>query len=190
MDSKQKKTNLVWMDLEMTGLDPETCTILEIGTVITDGNLKLVATGPSIAIHQNDKVLRTMESWSKEHHKKSGLTEECRRSKINMKKAEELVLAFVKTHCVAKTARLCGNSIWQDRRFLTKYMPKLETYLHYRMVDVSSIQELVSRWYPGKHQTPGKKDQNHRAMDDILKSIDELRYYRSKVFVSKLRGAQ
>ena len=183
MSSKQKKTNLVWLDLEMTGLNPETCTILELGVVITDNNLKLIARGPSIAIHHPEKVLRSMEPWSKRHHKESGLTEECRRSLIGLKKAEEMVLEFVKTYCPVKSARLCGNSIWQDRRFLVKYMPKFESYLHFRMIDVSSIKELTNRWYPTSYKMPINKNQSHRAMDDILESIEELKHYRAKVFV-------
>ena len=185
MSSKQKKTNLVWLDLEMTGLDPKTCTILEIAVVITDSHLKVIAVGPSIAIHHPEKVLRSMELWSKHHHQKSGLTEECRRSLIHLKKAEERVLEFVKTYCTVKSARLCGNSIWHDRRFLVNYMPKFEAYLHFRMIDVSSVKELVNRWYPANYKMPSSKKQTHRAMDDILESIEELKYYRSNVFVRK-----
>ena len=181
---KQKKTNLVWVDLEMTGLDPKTCTILEICAVVTNSHLKVIAVGPSIAIHHSEKVLRSMESWSKHHHEKSGLTAECRASKINLKQAEKMVLDFIKTHSVVKSSPLCGNSIWQDRRFLMEYMPKLESYLHYRMIDVSSVKELVNRWYPEKYGMPkGSKSDAHRATDDILESIKELKFYRSKVFV-------
>ena len=182
MTHKQKKTNLVWIDLEMTGLDPKTCTILEIGVIITDSNLNLVDEGPFIALHHNAKVLRSMEAWSKDHHKRSGLTDACRASKISLKKAENQVLDFIKAHCYQKTAPLCGNTIWQDRRFLVKYMQRLESYLHYRVIDVSSIKELVGRWYPIDHKMPRLKYQTHRVTEDIHESTEELKYYREKVF--------
>jgi len=174
----------------MTGLDPKKCTVLEIGTVITNNDLEVVAVGPSIAIHHSDKTLRSMEAWSKYHHKQSGLTDECRASKIALKKAEEMTLKFVRTHCTVKSAPLCGNTIWQDRRFLVKYMPKLEAYLHYRTIDVSSIKELVNRWYPLDHKMPRDKHQTHRVMDDILESIEELKYYRSKIFIPSSHKAK
>ena len=183
MSSKQKKTNLVWIDLEMTGLDPKRCTILEIGAIVTDSNLDVVAEGPFLAIHHGAKTLDSMEAWSRYHHGKSGLTEACRASKISLKKAEEEVLKFVKTYCREKTAPLCGNTIWQDRRFLVKYMPKLESYLHYRTIDVSSVKELVERWYPASHKMPREKKQTHRVREDILESIEELKHYRKKVFI-------
>jgi len=183
MSSKQKSTNLVWLDLEMTGLDPKKCTVLEVGVIITDNDLKIIAEGPSIAVHHSDKVLDSMESWSRYHHKKSGLTEACRASRISLKKAEQEVLHFVKTHCKEKTAPLCGNTIWQDRRFLVKYMPKLEAYLHYRVIDVSSVKELVGRWYANSHKKPREKHQAHRVRQDIMESIEELKFYRDKVFI-------
>ena len=186
--TKQKTDQLVWMDLEMTGLDPKKCTILEIGAVITDNNLEVIEEGPAIAIHHSDKVLNGMEAWSRYHHRKSGLTEACRESKIRLKKAEEIILAFLQKHCKKKSALLCGNTIWQDRRFLTKYMPRLEAYVHYRMIDVSSVKELVSRWYPTDHKMPREKHQTHRVMDDIRESIEELRHYRKKVFVAHPHG--
>ncbi len=181
--SKQKTTNLVWLDLEMTGLDPKKCTVLEIGVIITDSQLEVLEEGPSFAIHHPKKTLDGMEAWSKHHHRKSGLTEECEKSKVSLKKAEEAVLKFVKTHCKEKTAPLCGNTIWQDRRFLVKYMPKLESYLHYRTIDVSSVKELVSRWYPETFKMPRPKRQTHRVMEDVRESIEELKFYRSKVFL-------
>ena len=184
MSSKQKKDLLVWLDLEMTGLDPKRCTILEIGVLITDNELNIVEQGPAIAIHHSKKMLNGMEAWSKYHHKKSGLTDACRESKISLRKAEELVLKFVKTPCKEKTAPLCGNTIWQGRRFLVKYMPKLESYLHYRVIDVSSVKELVVRWYDG-YKMPREKNQTHRVLDDILESVDELRHYRQKVFIKR-----
>jgi len=184
MDSKQKKTNLVWIDLEMTGLDPDKCTILEIGTVITDSHLKVIEVGLNITIHHSDKILNSMEPWSRAHHKKSGLTDECRASKINLTQAEKMVLNFIKKYCAKNSAPLCGNSIWQDRRFIRKYMPTLDSYLHFRMIDVSSIKELVNRWYPAKYKLMKSKSEKHRAAEDILESIEELKYYRAKVFVS------
>ena len=187
MTQKQKRTNLVWIDLEMTGLDPKTCTILEIGAIITDGHLDIVAEGPFVAIHHSEKILRSMEAWSKYHHKKSGLTDACRASKISLKKAETQILNFVRTYCHQKTAPLCGNTIWQDRRFLVKYMPRLESYLHYRVIDVSSVKELVGRWYPTDHKMPRLKNQTHRVTEDIRESIEELKYYRDKVFTPHLK---
>ena len=171
----------------MTGLDPKRCTILEIGSIVTDGDLNILAEGPFIAIHHSEKTLRGMEAWSRHHHKKSGLTDACRESKISLKKAEALTLDFIKIHCKEKTAPLCGNTIWQDRRFLVKYMPKLEAYLHYRVVDVSSVKELVRHWYPEDHKMPRLKNQTHRVEDDIRESIEELKFYREKVFVSRPR---
>lgn len=181
--SKQKKDLLVWLDLEMTGLDPKTCTVLEVGVIITDNELNVVAEGPCLAIRHSEKTLNGMEAWSKFHHKKSGLTQACRESKSPLKKAEKLVLDFVKEHCKEKTAPLCGNTIWQDRRFLVKYMPKLESYLHYRTIDVSSVKELVNRWYGPDFKMPREKRQTHRVHEDILESIEELRYYRNRVFI-------
>ncbi len=168
----------------MTGLDPKKYTILEICAVVTDRHLNVIGIGPSIAIHHPEKVLRSMEPWSKHHHEKSGLTQASRASEINLKKAEHRVLNFVKTYSAPKSSPLCGNSIWHDRRFLIEYMPKLESYLNHRIIDVSSVKELVNRWYPTSHRMPrGTKTETHRAEDDILESIEELKFYRSKVFV-------
>jgi oligoribonuclease len=167
----------------MTGLDPKTCTILEIGVIVTDSQLNIIAEGPSFAIHQSKKILDNMEAWSRKHHKESGLTDECRNSKVSMKKAEDAVLAFVKKYCQKRTAPLCGNTVHQDRRFLFKYMPRLEAYLHYRIIDVSSVKEVVSRWYPPDFKMPRLKTQSHRVMADIRESVEELRYYRKKVFI-------
>ncbi len=184
--TKQRKDLLVWIDLEMTGLDPKKCTVLEIGVVITDNELNLIEEGPCLAIRHTKKTLNGMEAWSKFHHGKSGLTVACAASKYPMRKAEAEVLKFIKSHCKEKTAPLCGNTIWQDRRFLVKYMPKLESYLHYRVIDVSSVKELVTRWYGKEHKMPREKKQTHRVKDDILESVDELRYYRKKAFLEQL----
>jgi oligoribonuclease len=168
------------MDLEMTGLDPERCVILEIATLITDGMLEVIAEGPNIAIHYPDDILLNMEPWSSEQHRKSGLFERARRSAYDRDRAEQETLAFLSRHCQPGESPLCGNSVWQDRRFLIKHMPELEGFLHYRNVDVSSIKELVQRWYPSL--PPYEKKKDHLALIDIRESVSELRYYRDNVF--------
>lgn len=182
--SDPKTSNLVWMDMEMSGLDPKTCVVLEIATLVTDKDLNLVAQGPVLAVHQPDSVLSSMDDWNKEHHTRSGLVERVRSSKVSLAEAERLTLEFVATHCSEKSSPLCGNTIYQDRRFLIEYMPKLESYLHYRLVDVSTVKELVKRWYGPQFQAPMKK-QSHKALDDILETIEELKFYREKVFREK-----
>ena len=182
MEMKNKKKHLVWIDLEMTGLDPKTCAILEIGAIITDSDLEWITETPAIAIHHSETVLEGMEKWSLHHHKKSGLTQACRESKVSLKAAEEEVLEFVRGHCKQHSAPLCGNTVWQDRRFLVKYMPSLEAYLHYRVVDVSSIKELVARWFPHDFRAPRKKGKAHRVMDDLREPIHELKFYRDHAF--------
>lgn len=174
------KDNLVWMDLEMTGLDPETDTIIEIATIITDGNLNIVAEGPSIAIHQPDAVLEGMDEWNTTHHGDSGLTARVRASKIRMAEAEQQTLDFVRRYVPERTSPLCGNSIHQDRRFLVPYMPELEAWMHYRNIDVSTIKELGRRWYPSI-QVPLKQGE-HLALADIRESIKELVFYRKNYF--------
>ena len=175
---------LVWMDLEMTGLDAETDVILEVATLVTDADLNVVAEGPAFAIHQDDSVLAGMDDWNTEHHAASGLTERVRQSPVSLVEAEAVTLAFVKRHCEAGQAPLCGNSIWQDRRFLAKHMPTLNDYLHYRIVDVSTVKELARRWKPElvEGDTAFKKQNAHRALADIHESIAELRYYREHLF--------
>ena len=175
---------LVWMDLEMTGLDPRDCTIIEIATIITDGDLEVVARGPNLAIHQPDEVLDAMDEWNTTHHNESGLVARVKASEVDMAEAERRTLEFIKTYVKANKAPLCGNSIGQDRRFLRAYMPELEDYLHYRNVDVSSIKELVKRWYP-KSKLPPKKKTAHLALDDIIESIEELKYYKEHIFVKE-----
>jgi oligoribonuclease len=182
-DLGQGKGLLVWMDLEMTGLDPERDTIIEIATLITDDQLNVIAEGPELVIQQSAALFDGMDDWNKEHHTKSGLWAQVVASKITLTEAEKVTLDFIKSHVGPKESPLCGNSIWQDRRFLTRYMQSLETYLHYRLVDVSSIKEVVSRWYPESWKYSKAKG-SHRAMDDIRESLDELKYYRQKVFVS------
>jgi len=171
---------LVWMDLEMTGLDPDRDTILEIATIITDGNLQVREEGPVFAIHHPPSVLEAMDEWNREHHAASGLTARVTASSVTMEEAEARTLELVRRHCSERSAPLCGNSIWQDRRFLVRYMPTLEAYLHYRIVDVSSIKELAARWYPDLE--PPTKRNAHMALDDIRESIAELRYYRENIF--------
>lgn len=174
------KDNLVWMDLEMTGLDPEQDTIIEIATIITDGDLNIIAEGPSLVIHQPDHILDTMDEWNTSHHGDSGLTARVKASDLTMRAAEQQTLDFIKQYVPPSTSPLCGNSIHQDRRFLQPYMPELEAYLHYRNIDVSTIKELARRWYPN-HTAPVKKAE-HLALADIRESINELRWYREKLF--------
>jgi oligoribonuclease len=179
--SSSSATNMVWMDLEMSGLDPKTCHILEIASLVTDKDLNVVEQGPALVVHQNEDVLSAMDDWNKHHHGLSGLTEAVLQSKISLGEAEKQTLEFIQKHCPPKASPLCGNTIYQDRRFLIEYMPTLEAYLHYRLVDVSTIKELVKRWYGPEYQAPQKK-QKHKALDDILETVEELKFYREKVF--------
>ncbi|WP_100642730.1 oligoribonuclease [Alteromonas facilis] len=173
--------NLVWIDMEMTGLDPETCVVLEIATIVTDPELNIIAEGPVIAVHQPDEILDNMDPWCVETHGKTGLTARCRESQINVDEAAKQTIAFLEHYVPKGKSPLCGNSIGQDRRFMVKYMPELEDYFHYRNVDVSTIKELVARWKP--EALDGFKKKNvHLALDDIRESIDELKFYREKVF--------
>lgn len=173
-------TPLVWIDLEMSGLDPDQCTILEIATIVTDGELEILEEGPDLVIHQPDSVLEAMDEWCTKHHAESGLTQQVRDSSISLAEAEAQTLEFVTRHTQPGSSPLCGNSVWQDRRFLHKYMPRLDAHLHYRLIDVSSIKELARRWYPELRVPP--KQNLHRALDDIRASIAELRFYRETIF--------
>ncbi len=175
---------LVWMDMEMTGLEPDKEKIIEVATIITDGNLVEIATGPELVIHQPDEVLEAMDAWNKKHHGGSGLVDRVKASTISDAAAEELTLAFIDQHAGPKDRPvLAGNSIHQDRRFIRSYWPRLDARLHYRMVDVSTIKELGRRWYPAVvAKCPLKRD-SHRALDDIRDSIAELRFYRDNVFI-------
>jgi len=179
--SQRSDAHLVWMDLEMTGLDPDRDTILEIATLITTDTLDLVAEGPVLAIHQPAEVLDAMDAWNREHHGASGLTQRVLASTLTMPAAEAQTLAFVTQYVPERSSPLCGNSIWQDRRFVARYMPRLDAYLHYRVIDVSTVKELVRRWYPNATRPPEKKHA-HLALDDIRESIDELRFYRQQFF--------
>lgn len=172
---------LIWMDLEMTGLNPAKDVIIEIASLATDWDLNLIETGPDLAIGVGKEVLEAMDPWCIEHHGKSGLTERCLDSNISLEQAEQQTLEWVRSLVPKGVTPLCGNSIHQDRRFLTKYMPELEDYFHYRNLDVSTVKELAKRWYP--QLPPFKKEGKHKALDDILESVEELRYYRQKVFI-------
>lgn len=173
---------LVWIDLEMTGLEPEKDSILEIATLITDNKLELIAKGPELIIHQSDLVLNTMNDWCKKQHGKTGLTESVRASTISLQEAERQTLEFIQTYCKKETSPLCGNTIYQDRAFLRKHMPKIDQFLHYRIIDVSSVKELVKRWYPKDPLTEFKKSDTHRALADIQESVSELKQYRDAFF--------
>lgn len=173
-------THLIWLDMEMTGLEPETDVVLEIATLVTDQDLNIVAEGPDLVVHQPDEVLDNMSAWCIEHHGQSGLTAACRASTISLAEAERLTIEFLAQWCVPGKSPLCGNSIGQDRRFMVRYTPALERFVHYRNVDVSTLKELCRRWYPDLPAYP--KAETHRALDDIRESLGELRYYRSKVF--------
>jgi len=165
------------MDLEMTGLDPEQEVIIEMATIITDSELNMLAEGPVLAVKQPEEKLAAMDEWNTTHHTQSGLVERVRNSSVSEREAEAQTLAFIESHVEKNKAPLCGNTIWQDRRFLTRYMPTLEGYLHYRNIDVSSLKELVVRWRPELLQGLTKTNQ-HTALADIRESIEELKYYR------------
>jgi oligoribonuclease len=169
------------MDLEMTGLDPERERIIEIASIITDSELNVVAEGPALAIAQPQEYFDGMDDWNQTHHGASGLLERIKAEGVLEREAEAATLAFIEQYVEKNTAPLCGNTIWQDRRFLTRYMPTLESYLHYRMVDVSSIKELARRWRPDVTQSFSKKNE-HTALADVRESIDELRHYREYFF--------
>jgi len=176
---------LVWMDLEMTGLDHTTDTIVEIATLVTDDDLEIVAEGPDLVVHQPDDVLARMDPFVVDMHTRSGLLDLIRASTISLEQAGAETLAFIKEHApVERTVPLCGNSIGTDRRFLAAYLPEIEDHLHYRSVDVSSIKELVRRWYPDVLNARGWKQGAHRALDDIRESVTELQIYRDLVFAT------
>lgn len=173
----QNDNNLVWLDLEMTGLNPHFDRILEIATIITDSELNIIAEGPVFAIHQSDQILSKMNSWCVAQHGKSGLTERVRNSVFTENEAELQTLAFIRKYVPEKKSPLCGNTIYQDRRFLFQYMPTLEDYFHYRLLDVSTVKILAQRWAPQVAEG-FEKDSTHLALQDIRDSIEELRYYR------------
>jgi oligoribonuclease len=171
------ENNLIWIDMEMTGLVPESDRIIEIATLVTDAELRVVATGPVLVVHQPDEVLEAMDSWNKSTHKKSGLIEKVRASKLSEAEAERAALEFLGSHVPASASPMCGNSICQDRRFLARWMPRLEAHFHYRNLDVSTLKELVRRWKP-ELAKGFSKEGKHEALADILESIEELKFYR------------
>ncbi|WP_406664477.1 oligoribonuclease [Gallaecimonas sp. GXIMD1310] len=171
------KDNLIWIDLEMTGLDPEQQRIIEIATIVTDKDLKVLAEGPVLAVKQSDALLDAMDEWCTRTHTANGLIERVRASTVSEADAEQQTLDFLAKWVPAGASPICGNSIGQDRRFLVKYMPQLESYFHYRNLDVSTLKELARRWAP-EVLTGFKKQETHLALDDIRESIAELRHYR------------
>ena len=176
----QSPDNLIWIDLEMTGLDPDTDYIIEIATVVTDAQLNTIAEGPVLAIFAENEILENMDDWNTTQHGKSGLIERVKKSTYTSKDAEIMTLEFLRKYVPENTSPMCGNSICQDRRFLHRFMPELEKYFHYRNLDVSSFKELVKRWAPDKEQF--KKDSSHLALNDIKDSIAELQFYRENYF--------
>ncbi|HXH02997.1 MAG TPA: oligoribonuclease [Candidatus Competibacteraceae bacterium] len=178
--------NLIWIDLEMTGLDTQNDRIIEIATIVTDNQLNVIAEGPVLAIHQEEAVLEAMDEWNKNQHGRSGLLARVRASAIDEAAAERLTLEFLRRHVPQGSSPMCGNSICQDRRFLARCMPQLEAYFHYRNLDVSTVKELARRWYPDRIKG-FSKNSSHLALDDIRDSIAELRYYREQIFVPAAR---
>jgi oligoribonuclease len=169
--------HLIWVDMEMSGLDPESNRILEVAVVVTDGQLNVVAQGPVLVIHQTDEHMATMDAWNQGTHGRSGLTEKVKQSTLTEAQGEVQIVEFLKTVVPAGKSPMCGNTIHQDRRFMARYMPTLEAYFHYRNLDVSTIKELCRRWRPEVYKGFEKKGA-HTALADILESIEELRYYR------------
>ncbi|MDG6774091.1 oligoribonuclease [Thiomicrorhabdus sp. ZW0627] len=177
--------NLIWIDLEMTGLDPKTHRIIEIATVVTDSELNVLAEGPVIAVQTEQADLDLMDSWCVTHHGNSGLTKRVQESTVTMEQAEQETIDFLKQYVPAGKSPMCGNSICQDRRFMVEQMPALEEFFHYRNLDVSTLKELARRWAPTVYQSH-KKSGAHLALADIMESIDELKHYREHLFKSEI----
>lgn len=175
-----KKKNLIWLDLEMTGLCPEQDRILEVATIVTDSDLNTIAMGPDLIVHQSEERLAGMDEWNRTHHGDSGLAKASLESSIDEAQAEQETLNFLAEHVAEGVSPMCGNSICQDRRFLARWMPDLERYFHYRNLDVSTVKELVNRWLPAAR--PKSKGSAHRALSDIQDSIRELEHYRAHAF--------
>ena len=180
MANHKSNQNLIWVDLEMTGLDPEKERIIEIATIITDSNLTIVAEGPNLVIHQSKELMANMDDWNTNQHGSTGLTQAVHNSSVSEQEAEIITLEFISKYVGNKRSPMCGNTVSHDRRFLAKYMPALESYFHYRHVDVSSVKELISRWM-NDAQTYEKQG-SHRAQDDIKESINELKLYKQMLF--------
>jgi oligoribonuclease len=174
--------NLIWIDMEMTGLQPDSDRIIEIAMLVTDPALNVVAKGPDIVVHQPDEVLEAMDSWNRSTHKKTGLIERVRASTMSEADAERIALEFLAQHVPANSSPMCGNSICQDRRFLARWMPRLEAHFHYRNLDVSTLKELVRRWKP-ELMKGVVKEGKHEALADILESVEELKFYRRNAMV-------
>jgi len=180
-EQNERAQRLIWIDLEMTGLDPDSDRIIEVATIVTDADLNALAEGPVLAVHQSDAVLEAMDEWNTTTHGNSGLTERVRKSSLSERDAELETIAFLKDWVDARTSPICGNSICQDRRFLARYMPELEAFFHYRNLDVSTVKELARRWKPEALEGFKKKG-THLALDDIRESIAELEHYRKTLF--------
>lgn len=174
-------TNLIWIDMEMTGLDPLKERIIEIAIIVTDAQLNILAEAPVLAVHQSDELLNAMDSWNTKQHNSSGLVERVRASTVTEAQAEAKMIEFLKQYVPAGKSPMCGNTVYQDRRFLTRYMPELEKYFHYRLVDVSTLKELALRWAPRIYNGL-QKESKHLALDDVRDSIEELKYYRATLF--------
>ena len=184
----QTADNLIWIDLEMTGLNPEKDRIIEMATIVTDSRLNIVAEGPVFAIHQSDELLNGMDSWNTKQHHSSGLVARVKASTVTEAEAENATLEFLRTYVAAGKSPMCGNTVYQDRRFLTRYMPDLEKYFHYRLLDVSTLKELAMRWAPRVYSGL-VKESKHLALDDIRESVEELKYYREKLFIPDVMGS-
>ncbi|MBT2867608.1 oligoribonuclease [Chromobacterium violaceum] len=173
----QDTNNLIWLDMEMTGLNPDQDRIIEVAMIVTDSNLNVLAESPVLVIHQQDAILDGMDDWNKNTHGKSGLIEKVKNSTVSEAEAEQLLLEFMMQHVPERATPMCGNTIHQDRRFMARWMPKLEAYFHYRNLDVSTLKELCKRWRPEIAKGVVKRGK-HEALADILESIEEMRYYR------------
>ena len=174
---------LVWIDLEMSGLDPIKDVILEIAVVVTDMQLQIVAQGPDIVISHSELVIKNMDEWCTKVHSESGLIQKIKQSDTTISQAEQQILGFLREHCAEKKCILAGNSVWMDKMFLMRYMPRLNNFMHYRIIDVSTVKELGKSWYGEKGKWSFKKKNAHRAMDDILESIEELKRYKEYLFI-------